>query len=155
MNMKILLVEDNPAKRAAIKEFVHLEFPQDLLSEADSFILGLRRARDSEPNLILLDMSLPHHSSTDRGTRATDMRPFAGADFLKRVNRMKFRTKVLVISMFETFGVAPNLITLRGIDEDLTNRYPEIYMSAIHYSASNDTWQKQLREFHNSVEAEL
>ena len=85
--MKILLVEDNPAKRVSIKEFVHQEFPQDSLSEADSFILGLRRARDSEPDLILLDMSLPHHSSIDSGARATDMRPFAGADFLKRVNR--------------------------------------------------------------------
>ena len=153
--MKILLVEDNPAKRAAIREFVHQEFPQDSLSEADSFILGLRHARDSEPDLILLDMSLPHHSSTDRGTRATDMRPFAGADFLKRVNRMKFKIKVLVVSMFETFGVAPNLTTLHGIDEDLSNRYPEIYMSAIHYSTSNDIWQSQLREFHNSVEAKL
>lgn len=153
--MNILLVEDNPAKRAAIKEFVHKEFERDSLSEADSFILGLRHARDNKPDLILLDMSLPHHSSSHRGTRATDMRPFAGADFLKRVNRMRFRTKVLVISMFETFGVAPNLITLRGIDEELSNRYPEIYMSAIHYSASNDTWQQQLREFHDSVEAEL
>lgn len=153
--MKILLVEDNPAKRAAIREFVGQEFPQDSLSVADSFILGLRLARDSKPDLILLDMSLPHHSSTNLGTRATDMRPFAGADFLKRVNRMRFKTKVLVISMFETFGVAPNLTTLHGIDEDLTIRYPEIYLSAIHYSTSNEVWQSQLREFHNSVEAEL
>jgi CheY-like chemotaxis protein len=153
--MKILLVEDNPAKKAAIGEFVLQEFPQDSLSEADSFILGLRRARDSEPDLILLDMSLPHHSSADRGTRATDMRPFAGADFLKRINRMKFKTKVLVVSMFETFGVAPNLTTLHGLNQELSDRYPDIYMSAIHYSTSNYVWQSQLREFHSSVKAEL
>lgn len=152
--MKILLVEDNPAKRAAISSFLSKEFPEDTLEEADSLILGLRFARDFEPDFILLDMSLPNHPPKDRGSHATDMRPFAGTEFLRRLKRMKFPTKVLIVSMFETFGVAPNLTTLQGLSQEMAEKYPEIYLSAIHYSTSDDEWQTHVKKFHQSIKAE-
>lgn len=151
--MKILLVEDHLAKRMAIKDFVLKEFPDDTLEEADCLIHGLRKARDLEPDYILLDMSLPNYPSKDRGTRATDMRPFAGTEFLRRIRRMNFDTKVLIVSMFETFGVAPSLITLNGLDEEMSERYPDIYLSAIHYATSNDEWQSHIKKFHSAIEA--
>ncbi|ATG36761.1 Response regulator of citrate/malate metabolism [Phaeobacter piscinae] len=151
--MKVLLVEDNLGKRAAISKFLSKKFPEDVLEEADSLIVGLRLARDHRPDFILLDMSLPNHPSKNRGAHAADMRPFAGTEFLRRVKRMKFPTKVLIVSMFETFGVAPNLTTLQGLSQDMAEKYPEIYLSAIHYSTSDDEWQVQVKKFHQIVKA--
>lgn len=151
--MKTLLVEDNPAKRAAIKNYILSEFFNGNLFETDSLISGLRQARDLEPDFIVLDMSLPNHPSTDRGMRATDMRPFAGKEFLRRIERMNFNTKILVVSMFETFGVAPNLITLSGLNNEMLERHPKIYLSAIHYSTSNDKWKIQVKKYYEIIEA--
>ncbi|KRS12060.1 response regulator transcription factor [Roseovarius indicus] len=153
--MRTLLVEDNFNKRKSISEFYAREFPKDELFSEDSLIGGLRHARDSHPNLILLDMSLPYHSSGKQGAGTADMRAFAGKEFLRRVRRMRFDTKVLVVSMFETFGLAPNITTLTDLDAEMKDKYPQLYFGAVHFSPTDENWQESIREFRLSMEGEL
>jgi CheY-like chemotaxis protein len=150
--MKVLLVEDNMNKRNAIANFYCSEFPADEFKTADSLIEGLRKARDCKPDIILLDMSLPNHSSSSESAGASDMLPFAGKNFLLRVKRMKFDTKVIVVSMFETFGVAPNITTLAVLHEEMKERYPTLYLGAVHYSPSDEEWQFEISNFRRLLE---
>lgn len=150
--MKTLLVEDNFNKRKYISEFYSREFPNDDFACEDSLIGGLRHARDIEPDLILLDMSLPYHSSGMQGSGTADMKAFAGKEFLRRVRRMGFDTKILVVSMFETFGLAPEITTLTDLDVEMRKKYPEIYVGSVHFSPTDESWQESIREFRLSME---
>tara|TARA_R110002020_G_scaffold99598_2_gene236135 strand:+ start:186 stop:647 length:462 start_codon:yes stop_codon:yes gene_type:complete len=153
--MKTLLVEDNFNKRKSISDFYKRSFPEDEFFSEDSLIGGLRKARDEQPDIILLDMSLPYHSSGMQGTGTVDMKAFAGKEFLRRVRRMNFETRVLVVSMFETFGLAPNITTLTDLDSEMRHRYPEIYSGSVHFSPTDENWQENIREFRLSMEGEV
>lgn len=150
--MIVLLVEDNENKMRAISSFYRNEFPRDDLFIADSLIDGLRYARDLAPSFILLDMSLPNRAGATPGHRTSATQAFAGKEFIWRVKRMSFQTKILVVSMFETFGASPNIITLTDIDMEMKDRYPEIYLSAVHYSQSDERWQSEILKFRKTLE---
>lgn len=149
--MKVLLIEDNINKRNAIAGFYCAAFPEDDFFTADSLISGLKSARDLEPGAILLDMSLPNRANASHKSGPSATIAFAGKEFLWRVKRMNFRTHVLVVSMFETFGVSPNIITLTDLDREMKERYPELYVSAVHYSPSDESWQGEIASFRSSL----
>ncbi|WP_143100587.1 hypothetical protein [Roseovarius indicus] len=68
---------------------------------------------------------------------------------------MRFDTKVLVVSMFETFGLAPNITTLTDLDAEMKDKYPQLYFGAVHFSPTDENWQESIREFRLSMEGEL
>lgn len=150
--MRVLLVEDNPNKRNAIVDFYESAFPEDDLATADSLIGGLRLARDLRPNIVLLDMSLPSRTAAALGASASTTQAFAGKEFLWRVKRMNFKTQVILVSMFETFGVSPNITTLTDLDNEMRERYPNLYVSFVHYSPSDDRWQTEIADLRKKME---
>ena len=149
--MHALLVEDTAAKRDEIQRFYQNEFPMDSLLVADSLIAGLKLARDSRPGFIILDMTLPNYSSSSGGGY-NEMRPFAGRECISRARRMRFETSILVVSMFETFGQAPNLITLESIDEEFKRDFEDIYLGSVYYSSSSSGWRRQIADFRQRIE---
>jgi DNA-binding response OmpR family regulator len=59
---KILVIEDNEDTRSFLKHILGKEY--DVLL-ADNAVLGIDYARNQQPDLILLDIMLPHLSGTD------------------------------------------------------------------------------------------
>lgn len=150
--MKALIVEDNPKKRASLLEYYSSEFPSDQIEVASALISGLRLARDSEPEFIILDMTLPNYSPDENKGLRIELLPFAGREFVMRLNRMAIKTKVVIVSMFETFGVAPRLITLNSLDAELRERYPNIFVQAVHYSPSQPDWKMAIKNVRLSLD---
>lgn len=150
--MRTLFVEDNPKKREHLTAFYEAEFSQDITREATALISGLRLAREFQPQLIILDMTLPNYSVEDSKGVPSELLPFAGKEFVMRVNRMGFQTSIIIVSMFETFGIAPRLITLSSLDEELKQKYPRVYIRAVHYSPSEADWKIAIKEARTGLE---
>lgn len=150
--MQTLIVEDNPKKRASLVEYYSSEFPDDSLQVTSALISGLRVARDKKPDFIILDMTLPNYSPDESKGSRIELMPFAGREFVMRVNRMAIKTKVVIVSMFETFDIAPKLITLSSLDAELRDRYPKIFAKAVHYSAGQAEWKMAIKEVRLSLD---
>jgi DNA-binding NarL/FixJ family response regulator len=144
--VRTLFVEDNPKKREQLIGFYEAEFPSDEITQATALIPGLRLAREIKPELIVLDMTLPNYSVEDSKGAPVELLPFAGKEFVMRVSRMKIDVKVIIVSMFETFGILPNLITLNSLDAELRSRFPGVYIRAVHYNPSQPEWKSAIRD---------
>ena len=149
--MIVLVVEDNPSKRASLIDFYRSEYADDTVLTAASLISGLRTARDNSPDLIILDMTLPNYTSDENKPTTGELLPFAGREFIMRINRMGIATKIVIVSMFETFGVAPRFMTLSGLDDELRERYPKIFLGAVHYSLSQGDWKTSIKSARASL----
>ncbi|MBK1794101.1 hypothetical protein JHL21_06265 [Devosia sp. WQ 349] len=150
--MRALFVEDNPKKREQLISFYEAEFPSDEVTQASALIPGLRLAREIRPELVVLDMTLPNYSVADSKGSPVELLPFAGKEFVMRINRMNIDVKVIIVSMFETFGTLPNLITLNSIDAELRNRFPRVYIRAVHYNPSQPEWKIAIRDVRLDLE---
>lgn len=150
--MKTLIVEDNPKKRASLIEYYTSEFPKDELHVTSALISGLRIARDTRPEFIILDMTLPNYAPDEIKGSRIELMPFAGREFVMRVNRMSFETQVVIVSMFETFDIAPRLITLNSLDAELRERYPKVFVQAVHYSSSQVDWKTTIKNVRLSLD---
>ncbi|MFK4259747.1 response regulator [Agrobacterium tumefaciens] len=150
--MKTLIVEDNPKKRASLVEYYSSEFPADELDVTSALISGLRVARDTKPEFIILDMTLPNYAPDESKGSRIELMPFAGREFVMRINRMSFATKVVIVSMFETFDIAPRLITLNSLDAELRERYPRVFVQAVHYSSGQAEWKTTIKDVRMSLD---
>lgn len=149
--MRVLLVEDDENKRRRIASFYIQAFPDDELKFADALVSGINAARRLLPNLVLLDMTIPNYSE-QQTSGYNPMRPFGGREFLRKVSRLRVPTKVVVITQFETFGSPPDVVTLDTLDSELMLAFPEYYLGAIYYHASQSSWQGELDSVRRSIE---
>jgi len=142
-SLKALLVEDDENKRDQIASFVQSQYPNLELQIASSLIGGLRAAKAAKPELILLDMTLPNFDA-EVGDTGTGMHAFGGEEFLRQIERFQLKSKVILITQFETFGEHPHMKGLAEVDNDLKARFPDMYLGAIYYHATINEWMKQL-----------
>ena len=56
---RILLVDDNPSVRAAIRSFFLSETKFDVCGEAQDGLSALQKAKELRPDVIVMDLSLP------------------------------------------------------------------------------------------------
>lgn len=143
--MEILLVEDDENKRAVIEQFLAEQFPLMRLRTAFSLQSGVRAVLEQRPELVLLDMTLPNY---DIGADETGGQHhiFGGRDFIRQVERFEIDTKVIVVTQFETFGKAPNIINIDQLDNMLAAESPERHMGVVYYHASIEQWKDTLKD---------
>lgn len=84
--MLVLIVDDHPLLRQAIREVVEGHFPSAMVREASTGEEGIQIVRAEPVELAIMDISLPDHS---------------GLTLLKRVRRLRPTVKCLVLSMHE------------------------------------------------------
>lgn len=140
---KVLIVEDDENKKDRIYEFYKSKFEDDEVFWESALVPGLRSAKEINPDFIILDMTLPNYEA---GIQAgfNPMRPFGGREFLRQAVRLKLKSKIIVMTQFETFGAAPNLVDLASLDAELHNLFPKQYIGSIYYHASMSSWQSKL-----------
>lgn len=79
--------------RAIIKEIVQSDPGFEVVGEAENGKVGLQKARELKPDLILLDLEMPE---------------MGGIDMLKRVALLS-KAKVIIVSSLGQLGSAPSL----------------------------------------------
>jgi CheY-like chemotaxis protein len=143
--MKILLVEDDELKRRRVVEFLH-EVDQEIsVREARSLRSGLREILAEGWNLILLDMSMPAFDITI-GEDGGRPQAYAGRELLNHMRRRQLDMPTCVLTQFDRFGEAPDLLTLEQLDNELKRDHPTRYVGAIYYSVMEERWKTELGE---------
>nr|WP_076496067.1 two-component system response regulator NarL [Neptunomonas antarctica] len=56
----ILLIDDHPLLRKGVKQLIELDDELKVIAEASNAIDGIKMAKETEPDLILLDLNMPN-----------------------------------------------------------------------------------------------
>jgi CheY-like chemotaxis protein len=142
--MRVLVVEDDERKRTQLNSFVAEEIPNATIEVAKSLQSGLRSVRQSAPDLILLDMTLPSYDASPEESGG-QIHPLGGREFLAQMDRFDIRTPVVVVTQFETFGKGRDAMTIHDLDETLKKRYSRIYCGIVSYNAAVQGWKPELK----------
>lgn len=147
--MKVLLVEDDEDKRDDLVLFINEKLTKNLRI-AKSIQSGKKALREEYFDLVLLDMTIPTFdiSPTEEGGRT---QAFGGRMLLSEIVRHRIKTKVLVITLFDLFGKGNEEISLPKLDEQLQEKFSEIYFGAIQYSVSLVGWKDELSKKINKL----
>lgn len=140
---KVLIVEDDPHKRQQLERFFSTRAPSADVRVAISLIGGLRMLRAYNPDVVVLDMTLPNHDPEEDG-HIGSMLAFGGEEFLRQARRMRSSAKVVVVTQFETFGDEENAKERHELEADLAENFPEIFKGMVYYHASLSGWADEL-----------
>lgn len=144
--MKVLIIEDDNNKYNNIVRILEEKISLVKVTLKTSYNSGLRELMGSEYDLILLDMSLPIYENLISGS-SLDIKPFAGIDILKQMNRYRKSISTIIVTQFETFSLS------KGIDEKISINELRLelekiedlnYKGLIYYDITSDSWEKQL-----------
>jgi len=146
--MKILLVEDVEDKREQIMEFV-LENIDCEMVEVRSFHSGLKAIKESQFDLILLDMTIPTYdfTATESGGRSQS---FGGRLLLYEMVRRGILSKVIIVTQFDLFGEGEDEISISDLSQQLQEQFPENYLGTVQYNIQDLSWKEPLLHLLNS-----
>lgn len=143
--MKVLIIEDDESKQSQIQSVVlqTLDGLEILLSK--SYHSGLCSILKANPNVVLLDMTLPTY---DIDINEDGGRPqhYAGRDILRQMDRRQVLIPVIVITQFDVFGKGTDALTRAQLDEQLKKEHPSNYMGTIYYNVASVAWKNELKQ---------
>jgi len=143
--MKILIIEDSDYKSSAIQAVLRELGIAEVIEVARSFHGGVRRLKELQPELTILDMTLPTNERPD-GELEGRARILGGRDLLGEIAFEDIRTKVIIVTQFDTFPGTDKNIDLKSLLEQLRKSYPQILVGGIYYSNVDSAWQGELRQ---------
>lgn len=147
---KLLVVEDDENKRARIMEFIRKYYPSVILLDARSLRSGVGLAYQEKPDIVFLDMTLPNFD-IGPDEPGGQHHIFGGQEFVRQMERLGVEAKIVVVTQFETFGKAPNIINIEQLDSILREESPDAYLGTVYYHASIEKWQVKLKEFADQI----
>ena len=74
--MRVLVVDDHPAFRQALTSALEMVDEIEVAGEAGGGIAACREAEDIDPDVVLMDLSMPDLSGFDAMERMHERRPF-------------------------------------------------------------------------------
>jgi DNA-binding NarL/FixJ family response regulator len=113
---RVLIVDDHPIFRAGLTGLVNLEAELTVCGEAHDAVQAMALLEKLQPDLVLLDMSLPDKS---------------GLELLKDIRAFAPRTPVLIISMHDETLYAERVIKAGGRGYIMKQEGPEKIVQAI------------------------
>ncbi|HYE62943.1 MAG TPA: hypothetical protein VD997_13185 [Phycisphaerales bacterium] len=142
--MKVLVVEDDLPKLRQITDLVRAELGDAEIAQRRSYQSGLEQIVETVPDLVLLDMTMPTFDVQD-GAPGGRPRAYAGREILAEVVRMGIRTKVIIVTGFESFfAPGEGRITLPELKVLLEKQFAGTYIGTVYYSASEAGWRAEL-----------
>lgn len=148
--MKILLVEDDEIKGGEVIAFLGKEYPDSRIEWERSFSGGLRTlVRSNDIDLLVLDMSLPNHDSTEMDHSGAET--FAGRDLLAQMKFRKIGVPTVVVTMFDTFGKGSAKVSVQELGERLSSQFSPNFVGLVYYSLAQEGWRASLRRFIEQV----
>ena len=73
--LKVLLVDDHPLLRAGVRSLLISEGDLDVVAEADNGYAAVKLAHDLAPDVVLMDVSLPHLGGAEATKQIVEDRP--------------------------------------------------------------------------------
>lgn len=141
--MKILLIEDDKKKIEDIKEFLLTFYNYSSLVIKESYQSGLRELIKEKYDLLLLDMSIPTWDKSINESGG-NFEKFGGYKILKEITRKKKPVDTILITMFDDFGESDTSVTLKHLDELLSDEFPMLYKGVAYYNTREDNWKTEL-----------
>lgn len=142
--MKGLIIEDDQIKASKIANFINEKLPDYKLIHRKSYQSGIKQIFEGDFDFILLDMSIPTYDQ-DTGTFSGKPRNFGGRDILKEMKRHKKYSKVLVVTQYNEFDGGS--LSIKELDSQLKEKYPELYYGYIYYKSGQTDWQENILKF--------
>ncbi len=146
--MKALLIEDDIIKANKILDYVSENFPSISLIHRKSYQSGIKQIFEEDFDFILLDMSIPTYDQ-EQGNFSGKPRNFGGRDILREMKRNKKKSKVLVVTQYNEFDGGS--ISIKQLDDQLSEKYAELYMGYIYYKSGQTDWKDHLFNFINTI----
>ena len=145
---KILIVEDEKRKLENIIEFLNKEFPNIDYIDKRSYNSATKEIFENyqKYDLILLDMSMTTYDVTVEESGGVP-EPLAGANILDTMYLMDISTKVIVVTMYESFFGKK----LSEFDIELKKTYPDNYLGFVFFSYGKTDWQIKLKKYITSL----
>lgn len=143
--MKILLADDETRKIENISEFLRESVRHACVSTSRSVRSTIAAIRQSEFQLIILDMSLPTFDIApgEPGGRAQGS---GGIEVLRHMDFYGIQTPVIVVTQYETVPEHGELVPLEAIETRLYKEHPGIFKGCVFFGALSDTWRPILGE---------
>lgn len=116
LKKRVLIVDDHPVFRAGLTGLVNLEKDLAVCGEAHDAALAMGAVENLNPDLVLLDMSLPGKS---------------GLELLKDIRAAHPQTPVLIISMHDEALYAERVIRAGGRGYIMKQEGPEKVIKAV------------------------
>ncbi|TPW26490.1 response regulator [Martelella alba] len=138
---KILLVEDEAPKREHIERLLRdLRCSVEIVT-ARSVNSALDALESAEPDLMLLDMSLP---TFDAGDRENGGRPqgFGGAEILRFMQMAGISCPVVILTGYEGFArEGGTTVDLDQLRQEWVHEFEGTLSSVLHYNSTYDEWK--------------
>lgn len=143
--MKIVLIEDNPAKASLILQELEAAAPSSSVDSYGSYNAGLIALLASIPDLLILDMTLPTFDRAP-GSREGRNRPLGGYEIMRKMKTRGVDVPVVVVTQFESFGDGDEKIGLKQLIEKCRTDFPTIFFDCIYYRAGDHSWRTRFSE---------
>lgn len=144
----ILIIEDEQRKLDSLTSFLKSEFPNIRCEEKRSYNSALREIIENHSKyiLLLLDMSMTTYDVSVEESGGIP-EPLAGKNILDAMFLNEIYTKVVVVTMYESF-VGKKLKTF---DTELKKCYPDNYIGYVFFSYNNTDWKLNLKKYIEST----
>lgn len=149
--MKVLLIEDEDTKLAPILSFLKSKFPFMVIQIARSVKSGIEALTSEQPELLLLDMSLPTFdiSASEPGGRPQGS---GGLEIMRYIDMMEMSTPIIVITAYEAFSrKGGRQVDLSLLSEELLEDFPETFKGIVYFNPMFGDWTKDLEILLNTV----
>jgi len=141
--MKLLIVEDDDNKQSQISSFLNSQYSDLTLEVARSLKSGLKQIRTFNPDLVLLDMTLPTYDvGPDEPGGSTHA--LGGREFMRELKRYRLKPPVIVVTQYSIFDAGTEFATLQELDAEFMRTYPEVYRGAVYYHAAIGSWKDHI-----------
>jgi DNA-binding NarL/FixJ family response regulator len=143
--MKVLLIEDSDYKVEQITQVVEQSIPGANLLVSKSFRSGLDAALENNPDIILLDMTLPTFE-VRKGELGGRTRPFGGREILRELQFAGMSgIAIIVVTQFDRFGEGSQSVVRENLMKELITEFPEYKITCVYYSGRGAEWRELLK----------
>lgn len=141
--MKLYVVDDEDGKIQGVRDVVRSQFPNCEIEMFRSFQKGLKALLTSPPDVLVLDMTMPTYEVGPREPGGRERR-YAGREIIRQLSRKKLFVPVIVLTQYEQFEEGGKDVDLNTIRKELAEQYPEFFLDALYYNASDSRWMTEL-----------
>ena len=137
--MRILLVEDDGYKSAAIEQWIEATYEDIDVTLADSYKDGCVAALNEKFDLLILDMSLP--ARTQKAGASKDTIVNGGELIIRELLDEDEDFYAVILTQYETF----NGETIEAIEDRLRQMCGDKFAGCISYNSQDDSWKNNLK----------
>lgn len=149
--MKILIVEDDSYKYSKIATLLRERFLEATLLHQDSVHGAVIYIRESTPDLIILDMSLPSHS-LQAGQGSPVSMPAGGIEIIMEIKILgKINIPIIVVTQYPDVEIEDEYYSIDESRSVISDLYGIRSISVIHYDNDSTEWVEEFNQSLNLI----